>query len=127
MYLVLTMNDNWIYNYLCNQCLLPVVSSNPVHGEVYYTQHYVIKFVSDLPTLGFICNSSSSAVDRDFESYSRRAIDYEKGICWLSAKHTALRSKNKDWFVQNEDTVSILNYVIKFVSDLPTLGFICYR
>jgi len=25
-----------------------VVSSNPTHGEVYSTQHYVIKFVSDL-------------------------------------------------------------------------------
>jgi hypothetical protein len=25
-----------------------VVSSNPVHGEVYSMQHYVIKFVSDL-------------------------------------------------------------------------------
>ena len=34
--------DCWIYNYLCN-----VVNSNPVHGEVYPIQHYVIKFVSD--------------------------------------------------------------------------------
>jgi hypothetical protein len=25
-----------------------VAHSNPVHGEVYYIQHYVIKFVSDL-------------------------------------------------------------------------------
>jgi hypothetical protein len=25
-----------------------VVSSNPVHGEVYSIQHYVIKFVSNL-------------------------------------------------------------------------------
>ena len=25
------------------------VSSNPTHGEVYSIQHYVIKFVSDLP------------------------------------------------------------------------------
>jgi len=25
-----------------------VVSSNPVHGELYWIQHYVIKFVSDL-------------------------------------------------------------------------------
>jgi len=24
-----------------------VVSSNPIHGEVYWIQHYVIKFVSD--------------------------------------------------------------------------------
>ena len=40
---------SWIYNYLCNQCLSPqVVSWNPVHGEVYSIQHYVIKFVSDL-------------------------------------------------------------------------------
>jgi hypothetical protein len=25
-----------------------VVSSNPIHGEVYSIKHYVIKFVSDL-------------------------------------------------------------------------------
>ena len=25
-----------------------VVSSNPIHGDVYSIQHYVIKFVSDL-------------------------------------------------------------------------------
>ena len=29
-----------------------VVSSNPVHGEVYSKQHYVIKFVSDLRQVG---------------------------------------------------------------------------
>ena len=29
-----------------------VVSSNPVHGEVYLIQHYVIKFVSDLLQFG---------------------------------------------------------------------------
>ena len=28
------------------------VSSNPAHGEVYSMQHYVIKFVSDLPQVG---------------------------------------------------------------------------
>ena len=27
---------------------IKIVSSNPVHGEVYLIQHYVIKFVSDL-------------------------------------------------------------------------------
>jgi len=32
-----------------------VVSSNPVHGEVYLIQHYVIKFVSDLQEVsGFL-------------------------------------------------------------------------
>ena len=29
-----------------------VVSLNPVHGEVYSIQHYVIKFVSDLRQVG---------------------------------------------------------------------------
>jgi len=29
-----------------------VVSSNPVHGDVYSIQHYVIKFVSDLRQVG---------------------------------------------------------------------------
>ena len=41
---------SWNYNHLWNQCLrsYKVVSSNPVHCEVYSMQHYVIKFVSDL-------------------------------------------------------------------------------
>ena len=29
-----------------------VVKSNPVHGEVYSIQHYVIKFISDLRQVG---------------------------------------------------------------------------
>jgi hypothetical protein len=29
-----------------------VVNSNPVHGELYLIQHYVIKFVSDLRQVG---------------------------------------------------------------------------
>jgi hypothetical protein len=33
-----------------------VMSSNPVHGEAYTIQHYVIKFVSDLRKVGgFLC------------------------------------------------------------------------
>jgi hypothetical protein len=42
---------NWIYNYLCNQCLITtyVVSSNPAQARcMYLIQHYMIKFVSDL-------------------------------------------------------------------------------
>ena len=42
---------NWIYNYLCNQCITTkVVCSNPVHGEEYSIQHYVMKFVDWLAT-----------------------------------------------------------------------------
>jgi hypothetical protein len=43
---------SWIYNYLCNRCLSPLMlwvwTLNPIHGEVYSIKHYVIKFVSDL-------------------------------------------------------------------------------
>jgi hypothetical protein len=41
----------WIYNYLCNQCLSPLmlwVESQSGWG----VQHYVIKFVSDLWQVG---------------------------------------------------------------------------
>ena len=44
-----------------------VVSSIPAHGEVYSIQHYVIKFVSDLPewfSLGTPVFSTNKA-DRD--------------------------------------------------------------
>ena len=46
-----------------------VVSSNPVHGEVYSIQHYVIKFVSDLRQVGGFLSrgtpiSSTNKTDR---------------------------------------------------------------
>jgi hypothetical protein len=42
-----------IYNFLCNQCLSLYGSLNPTHGGVYSIQHYVIKFVSDMPEVFF--------------------------------------------------------------------------
>ena len=44
----------WIFNYLVQSVAITtkVVSSNPVHDEVYSIQHYVIKFVSDLQQVG---------------------------------------------------------------------------
>jgi hypothetical protein len=45
-----------------------VVNSNPIHGEVYSIQHYVIKFVSDLRQVGgflrFSPVSSTNKTDR---------------------------------------------------------------
>ena len=41
------------------------LSSNPVHGEVYSIQHYVITFVSDLRQVGGILQvSSTNKTDR---------------------------------------------------------------
>ena len=42
-----------------------VVSSNPVDGEEYSIQHYVIKFVSDLQQVdGFLLVSYTNKTDR---------------------------------------------------------------
>ena len=45
-----SVRDRWLLD-LCNQRLSPL-KLNPVHGEVYSIQHYVIKFVSDLRQVG---------------------------------------------------------------------------
>jgi hypothetical protein len=43
----------WICNYIQPVPIATyVVSSNPVHGEVYSIQHYVIKFVNTLRQVG---------------------------------------------------------------------------
>jgi hypothetical protein len=39
---------------------------------------------------------ASSAVDHGFEPRSGQIKDYKIGICCFSAKHTALKRKNKD-------------------------------
>jgi len=41
-----------------------VVSSNPIHGEVYSIQHYMIKFVSDLRQVGgFLLGTLVSSIN----------------------------------------------------------------
>ena len=49
---------------------------------------------------------ASSAVDRLFEPLSGQTKDYTIGMCCFSAKHTALRRKNKDWLARIHDNVS---------------------
>ena len=46
---------------------------------------------------------SSSAVDRGFELLSGQTKDYKIGICCFSAKHAAIRRKNKDWLGRNQN------------------------
>jgi hypothetical protein len=45
----------------------------------------------------------SGAVDRGFEPRSAQTKNYKIGICCFSAKHAALRSKNKDWLARNQN------------------------
>ena len=49
---------------------------------------------------------ASSAVDRGFEPRSGHTKDYKIGMCCSSAKHAALKRKNKDWLARNQDNVS---------------------
>jgi hypothetical protein len=49
---------------------------------------------------------ASSVVDIGFKPRSCQTKDYKIGICCLSAKHAALRRKNKDWLACNQDNVS---------------------
>ena len=49
-----------------------VVSWNPINGEVYLIQHYVIKFVSDLRQVGgFLCTLVSSINKTDPHKYHK--------------------------------------------------------
>ena len=48
-----------------------------------------------------------SAVDRGLGPRSGHTKDYTVVICCFSAKHTALRSKSKDWLARNQNNVSV--------------------
>ena len=48
---------------------------------------------------------ASSVTDRELESRSGQTKDFKIGICCFSAKHAALRRKNKDWLARNHDNV----------------------
>ena len=60
---------------------------------------------------------ASSAVDLGFEHTSGQTKDYKVGIAYFSAKHAALRRKNKDWLARNHNNVSER-------SDMSTLGLL---
>jgi hypothetical protein len=49
---------------------------------------------------------TSSAVDRGFKLRLGQTKDYKIDICCFTAKHTALRSKSKDWLDRNQNNVS---------------------
>ena len=60
----------------------------------------------------------SSVIDRGFEPHSGHTKDYKFGICCFSSKHTALRSKSKDWLARNQDNVSIRRLLFQWVSTI---------
>ena len=49
---------------------------------------------------------ASNVVDRGFEPRSGQTKDYITVIACLSARHSALRSKGKEWLTRNQDNMS---------------------
>jgi hypothetical protein len=49
---------------------------------------------------------ASSAVDRGFEPRSGQIKDYKIGMYCYSAKDAALKRKDKDWLVRDNDNLS---------------------
>ena len=60
---------------------------------------------------------ASSTVDSGFEPRSGETKDYKIGMCCLSAKHAALRSKSNDSLAWNQNNVSEC-------SDMSTYGLL---
>ena len=66
----------------------------------------MLKNCRPCPTSGVLVSVlASSTVDRWFEPRSDETKDYEIGICCVSAKHTTLGRKRKDWLARNQDNV----------------------
>jgi hypothetical protein len=62
---------------------------------VSHTQKYHTKAANRIGSV-MVGVLASNAVDREFEPRSGQTKEYKIGICCFSAKHTSLRSKNKD-------------------------------
>jgi hypothetical protein len=88
------------------------LNANEIYNFIYQVEHRTaIFFICSLVVanrIGGVMISvlASSTVDRGFEPRSGQTKDYKIGICCFSAKHAALRSKNKDWLAQNQNNVS---------------------
>jgi hypothetical protein len=68
-------------------------------GRTRWTLHFLDREVSVL----ILC-----LVDHGFQSQSGQTKDYKLGICCFSAKYTALKRKNKDLVVWNQDNMSLV-------------------
>jgi len=52
---------------------------------------------------------ASSAIDRGFQPRTGQTKDFKDWYFLISANHTALRNKSKDWLARNQNNVSECN------------------
>ena len=70
----------------------------PQYSEGHYPMNRIGGVMVTMPAV--------SAIDRGFEPRSLQAKNYKIGVCFLCAKHAALRRKRKDWLARNQENVS---------------------
>jgi hypothetical protein len=76
------------------------------------------EYLYDILWPGTICVSTASiGVMAGEPGRSGQTRDYNIGICYFSAKHTALMSKSKEWLARNQNNVSEW-------SDMSSLGLL---
>ena len=57
-----------------------------------------------------------------YEPYSIQTNVYEIGICCFPTKHTALRSKIRDWFIRNQYDVSKQSHLPTYQQTFVTVS-----
>ena len=85
--------------------MISVLASSVVDCEFEPQQFNIIIQTNRIGSV-MISVLASSVVDCEFEPQTGQTEDYKISICCYSAKHTALRSKSKDWLAQNQDNKS---------------------
>ena len=101
-----------IYGKLYSHFLLPLKIADliPICDKCFQCNFMWYCFVNYLwqarwPLCVMVRLLPSSVVDCGFKTRSRQTKDCKIGICFLSTKHAALRSKSQDWLGLYQDNV----------------------
>ena len=97
------------------KCCCCIKGQNSIPGEL----HTLLDIVFNLIGGVMVSMFASSAVDRGFEPRSGQTKDFNISICCLSAKHTTLRGKSKNWLARNQN--------VSEWGDISTCGLLSQR
>jgi hypothetical protein len=91
------MQNEQFFSYIISRTLVTPFSEMMMMSALYNMFYWIFIMLTRVSRLVL------SAVDQEFEPGLDQTKDYEIDICCISAKHTALRSMNKDWLVRNQN------------------------
>jgi hypothetical protein len=95
-----------------------VVSSKPVHGEVYSIQHYVIKFANDLRKVGGFHSNKTDHHNKDGYNTQRKIKCDADWQCFLQI--TTRLYFLKTWYdsaYKNDNVIRVMSIVMVMVFD----------